>query len=183
MSAAAPTPPDASASTSRDADAAWAQEQREALALGDAGLAGQFDRGVDSERLTALRAHAVDAIVVAAWRRCLPADADAALFAVGGYGRGELFPHSDIDLLVLAAPVAQQRHQEALARFIALLWDAGLAASHAVRSPEQCTEVAADLTVRGHRSGCRSGVARGVARLSRVRPPRRRSRARRRSRR
>ncbi|MBJ6980472.1 [protein-PII] uridylyltransferase [Luteimonas sp. MC1572] len=140
-------PPDATGCTPREGDAGWALEQRESLLLGDAELAGRFDLGIDADRLTALRARAVDAIVVAAWRRCLPADADAALFAVGGYGRGELFPHSDIDLLVLAEPEAQERHREALARFIALLWDAGLAASHATRSPEQCTAAAVDLTV------------------------------------
>ena len=149
MSIAAPEPPRPAAPgcAPREGDAGWAFEQREALLRSDAELAERFDLGVDSDRLTALRARAVDAIVVAAWRRCLPVDAEVALFAVGGYGRGELFPHSDIDLLVLAEPEAQERHRDALARFIAMLWDAGLAASHATRSPEQCTTAAADLTV------------------------------------
>ena len=66
-----------------------------------------------------------------------------ALFAVGGYGRGELFPQSDIDLLVLGrARRAAARTKPALARFFALLWDAGLPASHAVRSAAQCIEAA-----------------------------------------
>ncbi|MET0718204.1 MAG: [protein-PII] uridylyltransferase, partial [Pseudoxanthomonas sp.] len=67
--------------------------------------------------------------------------------AVGGYGRGELFPQSDIDLLVLAEPDAQLAHGEALAAFVALLWDAGLPVGHAVRSAAQCTQAAADITV------------------------------------
>ena len=79
--------------------------------------------------------------VRAAWQRCFDTSAALALFAVGGYGRGELFPHSDIDLLVLAEPEAQQQGEAALARFNTLLWDAGLQASMAVRSTQECTDV------------------------------------------
>src|SRR3546814_17628424 len=94
------------------------------------------------------RARAVDALIRDAWARCVPGDARLALFAVGGYGRGELFPHSDIDLLVLAADAEQHARRDALACFFALLWDIGLEASHALRSPAQCTQAAADPTVR-----------------------------------
>nr|WP_269450910.1 [protein-PII] uridylyltransferase [Stenotrophomonas sp. MMGLT7] len=76
-----------------------------------------------------------------------PASIPMALFAVGGYGRGELFPCSDIDLLVLAEGTAQQAGEAGLARLFALLWDAGLPVSHAVRSPAQCTVAAEDQTV------------------------------------
>lgn len=125
----------------------WAARARERLARCDASLAQRFDRGERTDRLLALRARAVDEAIREAWALCLPADAGMALFAVGGYGRGELFPRSDIDLLVLAAEDAQQAHREALACFLALLWDAGLEASTAVRSAAQCTEAAADQTV------------------------------------
>jgi [protein-PII] uridylyltransferase len=128
-------------------DPAWSAAAKAALAQADARLARRFDAGARADRLIALRARAVDVQVRAAWRRCIPADAPLALFAVGGYGRGELFPQSDIDLLVLAEPDAQQTWQAALARFIALLWDAGLQASHAVRSAGECTEAAADQSV------------------------------------
>ncbi|RZA11889.1 MAG: [protein-PII] uridylyltransferase, partial [Lysobacteraceae bacterium] len=53
----------------------------------------------------------------------------------------------DIDLLVLAEPEAQRLHEPALARYLALVWDAGLQASQAVRSAAQCTEAAHDQTV------------------------------------
>lgn len=128
-------------------DPAWSAAAKAALARTDARLARRYDAGYPAERLVVLRARAVDIQVRAAWRRCLPGDAPLALFAVGGYGRGELFPQSDIDLLVLGPPTAQHDHEAALARFIALLWDAGLEASLAVRAPAQCTEAAADLTV------------------------------------
>ncbi|TWI04902.1 UTP--GlnB (protein PII) uridylyltransferase GlnD [Luteimonas cucumeris] len=128
-------------------DAAWASAARTTLAQADERLARRFDRGDDIDRLLALRARAVDHLLKAAWSRCIPVDAPLALFAVGGYGRGELFPHSDIDVLVLADHRAQQASHEALARLFAMLWDAGLHASHAVRSTTQCTEAAADITV------------------------------------
>lgn len=130
-----------------DGDAAWAAATRSALAQADADLAARFDRGDDVDALVSSRASAVDGLIRAAWMRCLPGDAGLALFAVGGYGRGELFPQSDIDVLVLADDAQQQAHRDALARFLALLWDAGLQASQAVRSPPQCTEAAADQTV------------------------------------
>ncbi|HEY0503459.1 MAG TPA: [protein-PII] uridylyltransferase [Lysobacter sp.] len=122
---------------------------RAAVAAVDAGLAKAFDAdaNADIDRLLQARAGAIDAQVRNAWKACLPADASLALFAVGGYGRAELFPQSDIDLLVLAEPDAQAEHAEALASFVALLWDAGLPVGHAVRSAAQCTEAASDITV------------------------------------
>lgn len=150
MSVAASTSPAGGSASSMpdgpDGDAAWAAATRSALAQADADMATRFDRGDDVDALVAARAAAVDGLIRAAWMRCLPGDAGLALFAVGGYGRGELFPQSDIDLLVLADDALQQAHRDALARFLALLWDAGLQASQAVRSPAQCTEAAADQT-------------------------------------
>ena len=150
MSVAVPTSPAggsvASMPDGPDGDAAWAAATRSALAQADADLAARFDRGDDVDALVSSRASAVDGLIRAAWMRCLPGDAGLALFAVGGYGRGELFPQSDIDVLVLADDAQQQAHRDALARFLALLWDAGLQASQAVRSPAQCTEAAADQT-------------------------------------
>src|SRR5690606_29520835 len=131
-------------STPAGGDPAWSAAAKAAQARIDARLARRFDSGHPADRLVALRARAVDAQVRAAWRRCIPEDAPLALFAVGGYGRGELFPQSDIDLLVLAEPEAQRAWETALARFVALLWDAGLEASHAVRSAQECTAAAAD---------------------------------------
>ncbi|RPE76939.1 [protein-PII] uridylyltransferase [Vulcaniibacterium tengchongense] len=133
----------AAPSAGRDAGAI-----RQALAATDAALAARFDSGEDVDRLLRARADAVDAQIRAAWRASVAAGAPLALFAVGGYGRGELFPQSDIDLLVLAEAEAQALYGDALARFFARLWDAGLPLGHAVRSAAQCAEAAAaDITV------------------------------------
>ncbi|MFC3717261.1 [protein-PII] uridylyltransferase [Luteimonas soli] len=140
-------PSDAATPAGADDEAAWLQAARDALARTDAALAARFDRGEAVDRLVADRARAIDGLIRDAWARCVPGAAQLALFAVGGYGRGELFPHSDIDLLVLADEAEQHARRDALACFFALLWDIGLEASHAVRSPAQCTQAAADPTV------------------------------------
>ena len=130
-----------------ESDTAWSAEARTGLNAADAKLEKRFDQGDEVDRLVALRARSADHLLKEAWVRCVPADAPLALFAVGGYGRGELFPQSDIDLLVLADADTQQAQHPALSRFFAMVWDAGLPVSHAVRSASQCTEAAADQTV------------------------------------
>jgi len=65
-----------------------------------------------------------------------------ALVAVGGYGRRQLFPYSDVDLLLLVE--SSRRAQEgggAISAFLQDLWDAGLRLSHSVRTPEECAEL------------------------------------------
>ncbi len=72
----------------------------------------------------------------------------AALIATGGYGRGDLYPSSDIDLLVLLAREPETTERESLERFIGTLWDIGLEIGHSVRTVEGCIQAAAeDLTV------------------------------------
>ncbi len=95
-----------------------------------------------------LRRHArlIDRIVKQVWAALgLP---DAALVATGGYGRGELYPGSDIDLLVLLAAEAIGSERERLEHLIGAFWDIGLEIGHSVRTIEACLEVAReDVTV------------------------------------
>ncbi len=67
-----------------------------------------------------------------------------ALLAVGGYGRGEMFVHSDIDVMVLTRDHA---HDEPVQAFLYTLWDTGLSIGYAVRSLDECIEAAEDPTV------------------------------------
>jgi [protein-PII] uridylyltransferase len=70
------------------------------------------------------------------------------LLAVGGYGRGQLFPYSDIDLLILLRNDADLILREQLERLIGLLWDIGLEVGHSVRTIPECQEQARkDVTV------------------------------------
>ncbi|MEO6362923.1 MAG: [protein-PII] uridylyltransferase [Caldimonas sp.] len=92
----------------------------------------------------------VDATLDQLWRDSgLPAA--AALVAVGGYGRGELFPYSDVDVLVLMPnnPDADgDAGREAAGRFITACWDAGLEIGSSVRTIDECVAMAlADVTV------------------------------------
>jgi [protein-PII] uridylyltransferase len=71
-----------------------------------------------------------------------------ALVAVGGYGRGQLFPYSDIDLLVLLPAPPDGALGAKLEQFVGMLWDIGLEIGHSVRTPAECLEFAAqDITV------------------------------------
>lgn len=112
----------------------------------DRQLSDDFDAGVTTSILLSRRAAAVDELLRAAWQREMAAG--CALFATGGYGRGYLYPHSDIDLLILREhttaldPVAQR-----VGRFLSTLWDAGLKPGHSVRTLGACREAAGDLTV------------------------------------
>ncbi len=73
----------------------------------------------------------------------------AALVATGGYGRGELYPSSDIDLLVLLAHEPEPAERESLERLIGTFWDIGLEIGHSVRTVEGCVAAANDdVTVR-----------------------------------
>ncbi len=68
----------------------------------------------------------------------------SALVALGGYGRGELAPHSDVDLLILHGGEAPGEVAALAERLLYPLWDAGLAVGHAVRAPDECLEIAGE---------------------------------------
>jgi [protein-PII] uridylyltransferase len=74
--------------------------------------------------------------------------ASLALIAVGGYGRGELYPASDVDLLILLPEQADDVLTTRIEQLICVFWDVGLETGHSVRTIEQCLEEAAgDITV------------------------------------
>ena len=109
----------------------------------------RFKSGRDIRRLIEDRAWFVDNILQQAWEQFdWSEDADIALLAVGGYGRGELHPYSDIDLLILLDSADHEIFRDSIERFLTLLWDIGLEVGQSVRSVDECaTEGLADLTV------------------------------------
>ena len=109
----------------------------------------RFLAGHDIRQLVRDRAWFVDQILQLAWQRFdWSQGAEIALLAVGGYGRGELHPYSDIDLLILLDGPEHERFREPIEGFLTLLWDIGLEVGQSVRSVAECAEEArADLTV------------------------------------
>lgn len=127
---------------SNAADAQLSQAMRVRLDALDAELSNRFDAGEAAYRLARERSNGIDTLILEAWRLCIAHDASLSLFAVGGYGRRSLYPQSDVDLLVLGDEAAQAAHEADIARFIALLWDGRVQASHAVRSLTATREAA-----------------------------------------
>ncbi|MCC5812388.1 MAG: [protein-PII] uridylyltransferase [Ectothiorhodospiraceae bacterium] len=123
---------------------------REALEDGDAMIQGLFREGTPARVLVPERARLIDQLLIRAWNRLLP-DTDngsVALVAVGGYGRGELHPGSDIDIMILLAGGCDGELAEGVEQFLMFLWDIGLEVGHSVRSIDDCvTEAKADITV------------------------------------
>jgi [protein-PII] uridylyltransferase len=122
---------------------------RAELVEGDRELARRFREGEPVDALVRDRAALVDTILVRAWQLCAgEATGQAALLAVGGYGRGELLPCSDVDVMVLLPQRADAVATAPLERFLSLLWDIGLEAGHSVRTIDDCRQEAlADLGV------------------------------------
>lgn len=116
---------------------------RQLLGDVDRALATAFRDGADASVLARRRGESVARVVAHVWTACLGEVTGAALFAVGGFGRGLLFPQSDVDLLVLAERPDPARLR-ALEQCFATLWDVGLKVGHAVREPAQCRALAAE---------------------------------------
>jgi [protein-PII] uridylyltransferase len=121
---------------------------KELLQQGSEEIREQFDK-VPVTELVASRARLIDQVLQRVWRYIFEDSGDTALVAVGGYGRGELHPCSDIDLLIL---VGEEKHfndlKESLERFLTLLWDIGLQVGHSVRTVTDCVrEAEQDISV------------------------------------
>ncbi|MCU7914524.1 MAG: [protein-PII] uridylyltransferase [Candidatus Thiodiazotropha sp. (ex Gloverina cf. vestifex)] len=104
---------------------------------------------IPTSQLVAERASLVDEILKQAWQQQFADSAEAALVAVGGYGRGELHPRSDIDLLILLSSEENfDAFKNRLEQLLTLLWDIGLDVGHSVRTIDDCVQAASqDITV------------------------------------
>ena len=121
-------------------------ELRRRIAQADRALADDFWVGADIDGLVAERARFIDAFLAEIWQHWFEHNDNLALLAVGGYGRGELHPHSDIDLLILAKKPGAVRDD--IAAFVRLLWDLKLDIGHSVRTLADCKrEAARDVVV------------------------------------
>lgn len=107
----------------------------------------KFDQGEGVGTLLTERTSFIDQLLKKIWFHFFSKDdsQNLSLIAVGGYGRGELQPYSDIDLLILSEQA--ETYQNKISDFITYLWDLGFEVGHAVRNLEQCIQDGkADIT-------------------------------------
>jgi [protein-PII] uridylyltransferase len=116
------------------------------LVEGRATTRAEFQRSGSGRSATRAHCALVDEVVCSAWETLQVTG--SALLAVGGYGRGELYPYSDVDVLILLPQALDAQQSASIEAFVALLWDVGLEIAHSVRTIEECLrESSADVTV------------------------------------
>ncbi len=120
---------------------------REQLKEGRREIVADYERERRAERLLRRICQNTDQVLEQAWRS-FGMPADTALVAVGGYGRGELFPCSDVDLLILLPQAPDAALGGKLEQLVQMLWDLGLEIGHSIRTVDEClSESANDITV------------------------------------
>ncbi|MFK7995429.1 MAG: [protein-PII] uridylyltransferase [Granulosicoccus sp.] len=125
---------------------------RTALNDGHEFIHQQFLSGSSAYTLLALRTELLDNILTRMWQQSASIFAGLSLLAVGGYGRRELHPHSDIDIAILLPDdhndTRDAERNEALSQWVTALWDLNLDIGHSVRTVSDCVrEASADITV------------------------------------
>lgn len=112
-------------------------------------LEQRFFAGDNIIGLVSNRAEYMDKLLTRLWQHFNLCDyPELALVAVGGYGRGELHPRSDIDLLITTTSPLCQAQEQLISDFITFLWDLRLEVGHSVRTIAECLELGqADITI------------------------------------
>jgi [protein-PII] uridylyltransferase len=123
-----------------------AQHKRE-LADGRAQLRELFANNPSPPQLLRQHTALVDRILRSVWTD-MRMPASLALVAVGGYGRGQLFPYSDVDVLFLLPDDLGDGGKEQVSELVSTLWDTGLEIGHSARTVNECLQEATqDITV------------------------------------
>lgn len=125
-------------------------ELRRSLQAGLVAIKHDFQTKPNIAKLFHQHCALIDGLLVSLWSG-LKTNTECCLIAVGGYGRGELYPHSDIDLLLLIPDSAAPDNalNQEIEHLIGLMWDIGLNVGHSVRSLSECvTEAEKDVTVK-----------------------------------
>lgn len=114
----------------------------------DALLIKKFHKGYHASELIKEKSTLIDQALSHAWDNIFPNYNDICLVAVGGYGREELHPGSDIDILILMRDDKFKEHGPQIEKFLTFLWDIGLDIGHSVRTLDDCvTQSKSDITV------------------------------------
>jgi len=115
---------------------------RDLLKQADKKITEEFDLNSDVIDRVRIRGWYIEQIIIQLWNRFIDTE-DLTLVAVGGFGRGDLHPFSDVDLLVLKTR-KYLKYDDMIGHFIQSLWDIGLDVGSSVRSCKECFEQARD---------------------------------------
>ncbi len=119
------------------------QRFKHALKQKQSQLKEKFNPQQSVKKLLKERSDFIDKLLTVCWEHFLDSNATKlTLCAVGGYGRREMFPYSDIDILILLDSEDDALYKEALSEFCIFLWDIGLKPAHSVRTIQQCVDAA-----------------------------------------
>ena len=113
---------------------------KETLKTAEACLASRFEQGVPVTTLVRQRAELIDQLLIQCWQLHFPDEIQkqATLVAVGGYGRSELHPCSDIDIMILLNEQDNEDICSHIEQFLTMLWDTGMEVGSSVRSISEC---------------------------------------------
>lgn len=125
-----------------------ALEFKEELKAAQQAVIATFKENHKTEVLLRDLCRNVDQVLSNIWKK-FAFPATTSLVAVGGYGRGELFPYSDVDVLILLSEHPDKPMREKLEHLVQIFWDIGLDIGHSIRTVDECMEEArADVTVK-----------------------------------
>jgi len=113
------------------------------------GLKQLYYNGLPVEEIVQGRAALIDRLLICLFDQLFAGCTQpVSLIAVGGYGRGELHPCSDVDLMLLLQDQENSQMRETIEKFIMMLWDGHLEIGHSVRTLQECVDEAGnDITV------------------------------------
>lgn len=112
-------------------------------------LDAAFNSGTSIRDIVTERSNQIDLVLRFLWKNAGLEQTDLGLFAVGGYGRREMLPYSDVDVLILSEDEIDPEAEEKIKTFVSSLWDVGnFKPGISVRTLKSCFEQAkADLTI------------------------------------
>ncbi|MDR3323950.1 MAG: [protein-PII] uridylyltransferase [Zoogloeaceae bacterium] len=122
---------------------ALARSLRGKLKAGRTRLADAYQARPNAAQYLKGHVRLVDGVLMELWQS-LALPPELALVAVGGYGRGELYPGSDVDVLLLLPEAPDDMLTAQLEQLVGIFWDIGLEVGHSVRTIPECVRVAAD---------------------------------------
>jgi [protein-PII] uridylyltransferase len=119
---------------------------RDSLRAARLALQQDYEAHPQPQRMLHSHAKLIDQYLKLVWDQAEMPD-NASLIAVGGYGRMEIFPKSDIDLLILLPEQPDIELQHRLQSLVGVLWDIGLEIGHSIRTVDDCIAESSDITV------------------------------------